>query len=1014
MPSKAKPAVSNTRSQPANDPLMGPASDPAIRTLLPEAPHVALVHAGRLVTALRLFTSDLEDARSPSAEIHDQAAQRAFEEHRDGRVTALIVDVATHIAVHTTPPDSFLQIPVPARSYTRAWADLLRLLDRFGRADLGLTVPLPMAVGQAGMAQLLDALEELLPRDPDRLSAKLVDAWRIRRDWIQLLGGTAAPREDWSALGRRLEDLWRDVDHIESETGQPGSEPVPEQKKGLGQEPGASSLATSLVGDLLALDMDRCDWDGAKRRLRAHALPPRLPAECETRTDLLAAMVRFGVGTSGAPPDLEGAAARIGLRLSRAWLDTCAAWHGEERRGEAVRRWRAPVASRTRSSEGREDPEPMAREGLGVRVVVACAIASDRSLRVVAHDVESGLEPCIARWSRTRRHAIADPASPEHDVVRLVRSSARFAGADLGRRGLAAPGEGPRTKGAECEGLSVAAAGGAIDRDPPRSIAVEPILGSDGEVQGLLWLECAGRILPPAAARLRLAAQFTRTVHAARTAPERSEPAGIFDERRLGAAWQRLIEGLGIKLSERRWAAFQMPAGGAVGGILRGPSERRMLSMGEAEAGISAAAEAARANGTGLHRPGLQMVAVGGGGHIEGPGDSVLWAIERAYRSGGVVRYASAADAPEADAALSVPGGLAIPIRCGDAPFAVFAIESTRKGGVRDDDARRLHAQLQSRALDIECAAINASDALNHRVGTDTGGGFGLDANDPDVGPWVAQLRRLSRSPSDVLFVGERGSGKRTSARAIHHLRELSGEAGKLETLACFGLDQPRLLPRLSVFPEDSVLLVGIEALGSSEQSTVVDWLRRPLGTRARCFATASSQGAIEHPDLASALGRLMVRTRPLCEARHWIPKITRSLVQRIALIEDRDVPHFDEAAEALLWRQSWRGNGTELEAVIYRLMLTLADPLFVTEADVEESLNAFGVEIVRRLPSRDPSARDLAAAAWWTRTASGRINKSRAAAVLGWDPATVTARLKELKIDALDCAARLLGGGAT
>ena len=52
---------------------------------------------------------------------------------------------------------------------------------------------------------------------------------------------------------------------------------------------------------------------------------------------------------------------------------------------------------------------------------------------------------------------------------------------------------------------------------------------------------------------------------------------------------------------------------------------------------------------------------------------------------------------------------------------------------------------------------------------------------------------------------------------------------------------------------------------------------------------------------------------------------------------------------------------------------------------------------------------RDVASALWTTRTATGRVNKTRAAAYCGWDPNTLAARLRDMGISELQDAERLL-----
>ena len=62
--------------------------------------------------------------------------------------------------------------------------------------------------------------------------------------------------------------------------------------------------------------------------------------------------------------------------------------------------------------------------------------------------------------------------------------------------------------------------------------------------------------------------------------------------------------------------------------------------------------------------------------------------------------------------------------------------------------------------------------------------------------------------------------------------------------------------------------------------------------------------------------------------------------------------------------------------------------------------LTSFGATLQQRLPSRHPRETDIRAALAQTRLESGRWNKTRAAAWLGWDPDTLVARMGDLGIE--------------
>jgi hypothetical protein len=87
---------------------------------------------------------------------------------------------------------------------------------------------------------------------------------------------------------------------------------------------------------------------------------------------------------------------------------------------------------------------------------------------------------------------------------------------------------------------------------------------------------------------------------------------------------------------------------------------------------------------------------------------------------------------------------------------------------------------------------------------------------------------------------------------------------------------------------------------------------------------------------------------------------------------------------------------------VIYKLVLlhpsegrssrTAIDPPLVTRV-----AQSFDLELARKLNSRHPQRSDLMAALRATRMGAGRINKTRAALYMGWDPDTLVSRMQDL-----------------
>ena len=166
-------------------------------------------------------------------------------------------------------------------------------------------------------------------------------------------------------------------------------------------------------------------------------------------------------------------------------------------------------------------------------------------------------------------------------------------------------------------------------------------------------------------------------------------------------------------------------------------------------------------------------------------------------------------------------------------------------------------------------------------------------------------------------------------------------------------------------------------------------------------------------PALARALGAACVRVGALRTRRTEIVPIARTMLARHAGPGGDPGPALDEDAEAMLWRQPWPGHCEDLASVLSTAAVLAPGGGPIGAEAIAAALADGGLEPLHRLPSRDPDARDVAAAVVWTRTATGRINKARASAHLGWDPGTLASRLDDLGIGSLAEAERVLDGDA-
>jgi DNA-binding NtrC family response regulator len=184
-----------------------------------------------------------------------------------------------------------------------------------------------------------------------------------------------------------------------------------------------------------------------------------------------------------------------------------------------------------------------------------------------------------------------------------------------------------------------------------------------------------------------------------------------------------------------------------------------------------------------------------------------------------------------------------------------------------------------------------------------------------------------------------------------------------------------------------------------------MSWLRpaRVVATTRIGLKRATEEGRLRD-DLSQRLDRLQFRLPALRDRREDVLPLTECLCRRLAREERAPVPSFSDESLALLWRQPWDGNVRELESFVYKLVLLGSGDQRravrpIEPAHILEIARRFSLQMVQRLPSRHPSRGDLLAALRVTRKPGGRLNKTRAALYLGWDPDTLVARMQDAGI---------------
>ncbi len=724
-------------------------------------------------------------------------------------------------------------------------------------------------------------------------------------------------------------------------------------------------LARALIDGVAACLLDR----GAVRDARAWLVQHAAVVGGDAHLRQLWAWTRLVLGDlAGAKSVLAGLRPWSGI-LPRALFELRA--HRPE--------WLPCLAGRVPSDENDErsseptiyalggDELPIrSRADLGAAVLCVFEFSPGRGTRALSSDVAPALRESLDDWLRDREGAWAVAGELEHRLV--VTATAILVHRE-----------------------AEAALPGVLGRETARALVLVPILDLEGEVGGWLHIELEHHLVPSGTRLRRWAAVWAAEL--ARNAARQRRSVDLTPARASNGAeptndacadvFRRIIVELGIKTQQRRWWGFT------------------------------------------VHDGVLRQVASGGDGFTldaEHPGEQR--AVQRAVLTGGTVLFDE--PAPKLAITAEAASGVALPLLAAKRVCGALAIESSRRRDFRDSDLERYSTVLDRGGLALRLAQFRRW----HRA--EFGFDLWFDVARPDFQSFAHNFLVAARSRSPVVLFGPAGSGKLVLTRWLHFENE--GSSSPLKVFSCtLGPTRGGWARVLQSTVGGNLVLDDVEALDTGLQEELLCWLDGVDSTReidgaddkaddaidvdseparaTRVFATtriglaaAVREGRLRH-DLAQRLNRLELRVPSLRERREDILPLIERLAERFATEEDVATPMFTDEALALLWRQPWEGNIRELENVIYKLVLLQpseggARRAAIDPAHVARVARSFQLELTRKLNSRHPLRTDLIAALRVTRMSGGRINKTRAAHYMGWDPDTLVARMQDLGLD--------------
>lgn len=185
----------------------------------------------------------------------------------------------------------------------------------------------------------------------------------------------------------------------------------------------------------------------------------------------------------------------------------------------------------------------------------------------------------------------------------------------------------------------------------------------------------------------------------------------------------------------------------------------------------------------------------------------------------------------------------------------------------------------------------------------------------------VAKVRQRT---TNVLLVGESGTGKDTLAQLLH---EETRSESPWVALRCgtLGIKTARdeVAKALAAADDGTLYVDGIGDLCEPGQLALLEALDRNSSSRPRIIASTTEPlfrltgaGRIR-PEFASRIQAWTIHLPPLRDRRSDIPVLAREFASRFC--ETEEVPPFAPEFIFRLLRHSWPGNARELEAIVER-----------------------------------------------------------------------------------------------
>lgn len=298
--------------------------------------------------------------------------------------------------------------------------------------------------------------------------------------------------------------------------------------------------------------------------------------------------------------------------------------------------------------------------------------------------------------------------------------------------------------------------------------------------------------------------------------------------------------------------------------------------------------------------------------------------------------------------------------------------------------------------------------------------------------PVLETIQQISTSETNVLVLGESGSGKELVAKAIHQLSPRSEKrfvafncgsfAEELMANELFGHEKGAYTGAV----EEKAGLVEaadggtifLDEIGDMPLSMQVKLLRviqekeflrvggvDPISVNVRFIAATHRdlKDDVEkghfRQDLYYRLNVISIHVPPLAERNGDVPLLVHYFLARKSQEMKRDIQEVDREVMDLLNKYGWPGNVRELENVIERAVALEKGPI-ISKDDLPEYIRDLSIETYRQHSSGIPTAAEQEKK--YIRWVLGKCdgNRTKAAKIMGIDRVSLWRRLKRYGMD--------------